>query len=424
MTNVRILFTAAVFSLGGIFSASEVDSIPYAGAEHGPVTINYQGGKNYSYIERTDLRRYDNGKYQGLTSREVRSFIIISQEDENGILYDGSFYVDEGTKRANVEVFEGISDSIPSTFRISPDGNLEMIEDNGYPSFRSFPTYPKKEIKPGDKWQSKALRCVDPLNKGIVTKIPFYVEYTYLRDEVYAGEEVFVLSAKWATRYGAKFYLDFNGDRDLLEVTGSNNATLYVSKVTGAAIVIRDSVDELYTFADGQKVNLKGTINLFTKYPPSYDVEQVLPELQQVAGFTENQVLDIKSGIQISGDIVNVEKTDAGLRLTIPNLQFKSDSAELLPAEKERLDSIARILKKAGDSKLLIEGHTASTGNEAGELELSKERAKMIALELSKRGINSDRFIIKGSGSHKPIADNSTKEGMALNRRVEITILK
>ena len=73
---------------------------------------------------------------------------------------------------------------------------------------------------------------------------------------------------------------------------------------------------------------------------------------------------------------------------------------------------------------LLVEGHSASTGNKKGELELSKERAAVIAKELSNRGIDSSRFILKGCGSDRPIADNSTKEGMAKNRRVEITILE
>lgn len=73
---------------------------------------------------------------------------------------------------------------------------------------------------------------------------------------------------------------------------------------------------------------------------------------------------------------------------------------------------------------LLVEGHSASTGNKTGELELSKERAAVIAKELSNRGIASARFIIKACGSDNPIADNSTKEGMAKNRRVEITILE
>ena len=110
--------------------------------------------------------------------------------------------------------------------------------------------------------------------------------------------------------------------------------------------------------------------------------------------------------------------------LTIENLRFKPDSAELLPGEEMRLMKIAEILRNVPKSMFLVEGHTASTGNISGEQRLSEERAKSIAMSLANTGISADRFICKGSGSKKPIASNSTKEGMALNRRVEITILE
>ena len=72
----------------------------------------------------------------------------------------------------------------------------------------------------------------------------------------------------------------------------------------------------------------------------------------------------------------------------------------------------------------MVEGHSASTGNPTGEKNLSVERAKSIVDELVKRGIPANQFIFRGLGSEVPIADNSTSEGKALNRRVEITILE
>ena len=98
-------------------------------------------------------------------------------------------------------------------------------------------------------------------------------------------------------------------------------------------------------------------------------------------------------------------------------------SAELLPEEEKRLSDIAEILKEAEGAQFLVEGHTASTGNLKGEKQLSEDRANAIAQKLSSKGISSGRFITKGSGGTKPVADNSTAEGKAANRRVEITIL-
>lgn len=454
------------------------------------IQFRYNGGRNYTLVERTDLRRYENNRYVGLLSREIRSFI-----SNYGDLYEGSFYVSQDTVRASLSVADQIHDSIPSKFRISDDGNLTMIEDYGYPTFRSFPAFSANRIKHGDSWQSKAERAVDPLNKGIVTKIPMYVQYTYTGDENVRGEDVYVLTAKWATRYGQNIYMDFGGDKELKQATGSHNATMYVSKVTGNAIVVRDSVDETFVYNDGKAVTFKGTISLFTEYPPAVDRSKIIRALQRVAAIDGDEakllaqvatktdgaqskagskyvdVAKLSSGSQSSRDAqstaysqskpgsqksasskpsaesiskavaavskslsdqaiaaaskpIKVENTTAGIRLTIQNLQFKPDSAELVSGESLRLDQIASVLREVPESQFLVEGHTAATGNETGEMRLSALRAHKIAKELSKRGIPQEKFICKGSGAHKPVADNSTPAGKAVNRRVEITILE
>lgn len=454
------------------------------------IQFRYNGGRNYTLVERTDLRRYENNRYVGLLSREIRSFI-----SNYGDLYEGSFYISQDTVRASLSVADQIHDSIPSKFRISDDGNLTMIEDYGYPTFRSFPAFSANRIKHGDSWQAKAERAVDPLNKGIVTKIPMYVQYTYTGDENVRGEDVYVLTAKWATRYGQNIYMDFGGDKELKQAMGSHNATMYVSKVTGNAIVVRDSVDETFVYNDGKAVTFKGTISLFTEYPPAVDRSKIIRALQRVAaidgdeakllaqvatktdgaqskaGSKDTDVAKLSSGSQSSRDAqstaysqsksgsqksasskpsaesiskavaavskslsdqaiaaaskpIKVENTTAGIRLTIQNLQFKPDSAELVSGESSRLDQIASVLREVPESQFLVEGHTAATGNETGEMRLSALRAHKIAKELSKRGIPQEKFICKGSGAHKPVADNSTPAGKAVNRRVEITILE
>lgn len=393
----------------------------------------FSGSQNYSLVERTDLRRYDNGKYVGLMSREARSFIVC----ENGV-YDGDFFVHQDTVHNQKIVVNGIHDSIRSVFKISKDGTLTMIEDNGYPSFRSFPTFPQKKIQQGQSWQARAVRAMDPLSKGRPTRVPIYVEYTYLRDEVFGGQEVYVLSARWATRYGYS-EVDPNGDPDLLRANGSNNATMYIRKADCAALVIRDSVDELYEFSDGSKVAFKGTISLFTEYPPAIDRTKIIPAINRVAvadknggedarPMNESKWLEKVRVVGTSGGAgessVKIKETAGGIMLTLENLHFKPDSAQLLPGEAALLDKIAAILKETGQNKLLVNGHTASVGNPSGEMALSIERAKEVAAQLSKRGIDADKFICRGSGSKYPVADNSTKEGMAQNRRVEITILE
>ena len=465
--------------------------------------LKYNGSGSYVYIERTDVRRYDNGKYTGLVSREVRSFIAPTSVPSGGKIsdryYDGSFFIDEATKRNSREVNLGINGAVPSSFKISSDGILTMLVDNGYPSFRSFPAFTNQRISIGHKWQAKAERVVDPLNKGIFTKLPILVEYTYLKDELFHGEEVYVFSAQWATRYGISYW-DFAGDKDLKSAQGSHKATMYVSKKSGNALVVRDMVDETFIYNDGNIYSFKGSISMFTEYPPAYDKNKLIPALQRVASVSEKEIKEIlekpvnesswiESEKKSSGSIekndfesgansrrnnsydekkiaknenqtygaknhpqkkkdsadeiqskisagknsssnsksekkVIVENTAAGIRLTMQNLNFKPDSAELLPGENERLDQIAQVLKEVPDQMFLVEGHTASVGYEKGEMKLSVERANSVANALIQRGIPREKFICKGSGGTKPIADNSTQEGKAKNRRVEITILE
>lgn len=430
-------------------------------------TISYKGSRNYKFTERSDLRVYKNGRYVGLQSKIVSAFIIPSWTDK-GLVYEGDFYVDQDTNRNKAQVALGIHEAIPSSFIINSDGNLTMLVDNGYPSFRSFPTFTSRKIQKGDIWEAKAMRAVDPLSKGIITKMPIYVRYTYTEDDNYNGEPVYLISAEWATRYnmgGTTTYVDWGGDKELNYAQGSHKATIIVSKTTGAALVIRDTVDETFVYKDGNKYQYKGTISLFTEYPPAIDRSRLIAALKKMdllddeeaekllqrpvakddaiasdakktsgksssakntVAKTEKLKKQIEEHQTKSAKVtapISVDNTEAGIRLTIQNLQFKADSAELLPGEEKRLDQIAEILRLAEGAQFLIEGHTASTGYEAGEMKLSKERADSIAAALSTRGIGSERFICKGSGGKKPIASNDTAEGKALNRRVEITIL-
>ncbi|MCR4953078.1 MAG: OmpA family protein [Treponema sp.] len=370
--------------------------------------ITYTGSENYILVERSDLSRKDNGKYVGLFSREIRSFISPVQKDGVNI-YEGDFYVDQDTKRAASVVGKSLHDSISSIFKIASDGTFTMIEDNGFPSFRSFPVYSREKISMGSSWESQSERAVDPLNKGVFTRIPMYVQYSYTRDADYHGIPVYVFKAKWATRYGGSI-VDLDGDSELKSAMGSHEADVFVSMENGAAVYIRDKVDETFVYKDGNSYNFRGTLNLFTEYPPRVDEEELMPVIQRVA-------------IETVSDI-EFEKTNAGLRFTMSDLKFKPDSAELLDSEKSRLDQIVQILKKAPDSMFLVEGHTASIGREQGEMQLSLERAHSIVNALVARGIAAERFICKGSGGKKPIADNTTDQGRAKNRRVEITILQ
>ena len=113
------------------------------------------------------------------------------------------------------------------------------------------------------------------------------------------------------------------------------------------------------------------------------------------------------------------------IKITMYDIRFVADSAEILPDEAGRLDMIAEALRRVGpNTHFLIEGHTADLNRPEGERVLSLQRADKIAEELAKRGIEASRMQTAGYGATRPIAPNDTSENRAKNRRVEITIMR
>jgi outer membrane protein OmpA-like peptidoglycan-associated protein len=121
-----------------------------------------------------------------------------------------------------------------------------------------------------------------------------------------------------------------------------------------------------------------------------------------------------------------LKDTHKGIMISIRDLKFTADTAVLLDTEAYRLDAIAASLKQITESNeytILVEGHTASVGKPAGEMELSIERAQTIIAEMVARGISAELFTYRGYGGTIPAGDNATEEGRAMNRRVEITVM-
>jgi len=133
-----------------------------------------------------------------------------------------------------------------------------------------------------------------------------------------------------------------------------------------------------------------------------------------------------KSIVDSKIDAVNITDSTKGLLISIRDLKFKADTAILLPEENNRLDAIAQALiniTKDNENTILVEGHTASVGKPLGEQQLSIQRAQAIIAEMVKRGVSEDLFSYRGYGGTISIGDNSTPEGRAVNRGVDITVV-
>ncbi|OFY94807.1 MAG: hypothetical protein A3K10_11620 [Bacteroidetes bacterium RIFCSPLOWO2_12_FULL_31_6] len=106
--------------------------------------------------------------------------------------------------------------------------------------------------------------------------------------------------------------------------------------------------------------------------------------------------------------------------ITLNNINFKTGSAELLTSSNIELNKIVAVLETNVKYKVEIIGHTDNVGNKIENIKLSKARANQVAKYLIEKGISAKRISSTGFGSKYPTGDNSTFEGRAKNRRVEL----
>jgi outer membrane protein OmpA-like peptidoglycan-associated protein len=112
-----------------------------------------------------------------------------------------------------------------------------------------------------------------------------------------------------------------------------------------------------------------------------------------------------------------------GIVLTLPgSVYFATGRSDVLPGVRDRVGEIGKALANVPDRRILIEGHTDSTGQANFNLRLSEFRAESIKAVLVASGVSPDRIEIHGYGATKPVADNATPSGRAQNRRVEIIV--
>ncbi|MDR2343130.1 MAG: OmpA family protein [Spirochaetaceae bacterium] len=381
------------------------------GGEKDGVRFKFETGKPYTIVERSDFSRYDS-RYRGHVYREVRAAINPYGTDSGGsTLYSGNFIVMEETLRDMRQSARAVNAIVPVKFAMNAEGRMRIEDDRGFPAFRDFPVYKADGVTKGSTWTADGQRAIDPINEGKTFLVPFTAVYEYKGVEDYRGLAVHRIEASFKPKAGIsalapgtdKLFTG-GGDAVLSKVSGKHDVTILIKVETGTMLLSRDSFDETFSWSDGRDVRFKGFTLCFMQGIVPLDDGKIKKEIENTAG-------------------IELEQVDAGLRLSIRDLRFSTDSDELLPSEKPRLDLIAASLSRIEGRTFLVEGHTAATGRPEAELRLSVERAKRIVDELSTRGIPQGRFIYKGWGGAKPVGDNSSDSGRSLNRRVEITIL-
>lgn len=119
---------------------------------------------------------------------------------------------------------------------------------------------------------------------------------------------------------------------------------------------------------------------------------------------------------------IDTPKVSKRLAIVAKFIQFETASANLNKESFQYLDTVVEILFENPGIRLLIEGHTDSTSTVGFNNTLSEKRAKTVVDYLVAKGVEVSRLQYKGWGPSKPIADNNSKQGRAINRRVELIV--
>lgn len=148
--------------------------------------------------------------------------------------------------------------------------------------------------------------------------------------------------------------------------------------------------------------------------------------------FATKDVTDKDTSDFIKLELRPEEITDAGAleriirekgQLELRTIFFDVNSSTIKPAAEPQLKELAIMLNKNAGMKLELSGHTDNAGTDAGNLQLSRQRAEAVLAWLHKNGTDISGIVPQGYGAAKPVADNNTEEGRELNRRVEIRVI-
>jgi outer membrane protein OmpA-like peptidoglycan-associated protein len=291
-------------------------------------------------------------------------------------------------------------------------GYVTIDEKYYMPVVRNVPLFPGRDLKPGEKWTAEGHEMHDFRDSfGIADpyRIPFTAQYTFLGSRSWKGE----IFPAFSVSYRIFFEPDaVTGYLWPARIIGSSDQIVYWDRDMGQPRAYEENFRMVFTLSNGRTVEYRGKAQAEILESFSMDREKIVEEITE----------DIE---RLGIENTSVRVVDEGVAISLENIQFEADTARMLPGEERKLDQIAEILLRYPDRDILVGGHTALAGSEAGRLSLSRERAAVAADYLIAKKVRTpDRIVVRGYGAERPVADNRTEAGRQKNRRVEITILE
>jgi len=260
---------------------------------------------------------------------------------------------------------------------------------------------------------------------GVVTATDVYVEakarirsaFTAIEKNPSKGTSVLIFSA--CSAYVTSAFLQFQREANVYKV-GQMNASR-----DSLLNVLHKLHEEISRIEGGRAYNLAQELEVSRAKSSLLqgDLEATKANLAAERARLRKVMEDAqKRFAELQSTLLSVSKDARGTIISMSDVLFESGKATLTANLKENLAKIAGILIVYKEPNIIVEGHTDNVGQKEYNQKLSEDRAHAVRNYLVEQGVTETRLTAVGHGLDKPIADNSTKEGKAKNRRVDLVI--
>lgn len=393
--------------LVGCFCLTLIITVPLVAEKF---AFKYQAGQKYRVIsEVKQLYSFGGASYR--TDQLNRAVVTVVKIDGDRAWHEMDYQNSRETQIPD-EVYQ-YDRLYRAEFWRDVQGRYTIDSRYFVPPVRDIPFFYNKELQIGDTWTNDATEVQDL--RSIEIPDPFI--YTFPASYLYKGK------ADWRGKEYDLILINYNifypirktWPQALLSpkiMGGYSHQKMYWDNETGRAVHYDEDYYLMLTFVDGRVATWEGTATA--------NIEDIIPFDTGAATKDVRKKLE-----EMRLPNVHVREDKQGVTISIENIQFAPDSAELLASEETKLDSISKILAQFPDRPLLITGHTALAGSEEGRQLLSEQRAQAVGQYLLDHKVRPrDSLQFQGKGATEPVGDNQTDTGRAHNRRVEITIMK
>ena len=312
------------------------------------------------------------------------------------------------TRLSNVINTKGTEESV----FIHPDGKTLYFSSNGHPGMGGLDIF--KSTKQDDGTWSKPFNLGYPIN-------------------TFAEENSLLVSANGTTAYFASDREGGYGGLDLYQFDLPENArpgsvtylkgTVYDQKTKQPLSARFDLIDLKTGKLVVRSFSDEKTGEYLVCLPPNKDYA-LNASHDGYLFYSENFTLTVSKDLVPYEKNVPLRKIEIGKSVVLKNVFFETAKFNLKTKSRIELDKLVLFLKKNKTVKIELGGHTDNVGDVNANQLLSENRARSVYTYLIDNGIAKERPLIKGYGDTQPIADNTSEEGRAENRRTEFKIVE